>query len=148
MWLIQRVNINKIIGVLDAQINPKGMGKYMNSFNIVGQINGCNVYKVNNCLELAKLVMKEEKGNLFVKTSRSDIRKMCLICLVGGEKEKTDGVHCINFESGFQIGWCICSNSGEVPVECKKVIIDGKEFLLHPKNLGCDRNVFFITEKR
>lgn len=124
------------------------MGKYMNSINIIGQINGCNVYKVNNCLELARLVMKEEKGNLFVKTSRSDIRKMCVIILENGEKTNIDEPHCVTTDSGFQIGWCICSNSGEVPVECQKMIIDGREFLLHPQNLGCNRNVFFITKKR
>ena len=124
------------------------MGKFMKNKYLIDKINGCDVYMVSDFMELTDLVMKEEKGNLFVKTSRSNIRKMCVITLVEGEKVKIDEAHCINCESGFRIGWCICSNCGEVPVECRKVIIDGKEIVLHPQNLGCDRNVFFITKKR
>ena len=114
----------------------------------IGKINGCDVYKVNDFLELTKLVMKEEKGNLFVKTSRSNIRKMCVFVLANGEKTNIDEPHGVTTESGFQVGWCICSNIGEVPVEFQTMIIDRREFLLHPQNLGCDRNVFFITKKR
>lgn len=131
--------------MLDAITNPKGMGDNM---KIIYKINGCDVYKVNDVLELTKLVMKEEKGDLFIITSRSIIRMMCALVLVEGEKTNIDGPHVIITESGFQVGWCICSNSGEVPVELQKVIIDGREFLLHPQNLGCNRNVFFITKKR
>ena len=114
----------------------------------IGKINGCDVYEVNNVLELAGLVMEEEEGNLFVKTSRSNIKKMCKIAFVNGEKANIDEPHVINSESGFQLGWCICSNIGKVPVEFQKMIIDKREFLLHPQNLGCNRNVFFITKKR
>lgn len=124
------------------------MGKFMDKKSLIGQINGCDVYEVNDFLELTMLIMKIEKGNLFVKTSRSNIRKMCVIVLVEGEKTNIDEPHFIKSESGFQIGWCICSNSGKVPVEYQKMIIDGKEILLHPQNLGCNRNVFFITKKR
>ncbi len=120
----------------------------MNTINIIGQINGCDVYEVNNVLELAMLVMKKEKGNLFIKTSRSNIRKMCVIVLVEGKKTNLDEPCFIKCENGFQIGWCICSNIGEVPFELQKLIIDGKEKLLHPQNLGCNRNIFFITKKR
>lgn len=62
------------------------MGKFMNKQSLIGQINGCDVYEVNDFLELTMLIMKIEKGNLFVKTSRSNIRKMCVIVLVEGEK--------------------------------------------------------------
>ncbi len=134
--------------MLDAKTNPKGMGKLMKKIYVTGQINSCDVYEVNDYLELANLVMKEEKGNLFIKTSRSNIRKMCVLVLVEGEKTNIDEPHFIKSESGFQIGWCICSNIGVVPVEYQKVIIDGKERLLHPQNLGCNRNIFFITKKR
>ena len=111
----------------------------------IEEINGCNVYKAKDFFELTRLVMSEKKGNLFVRTSRDDIKMMCIIVLEDGENTNIDEPHFVKCESGFQVGWCICSNIGEVPVECQKMIIDGKELLLHPQNLGCDRNVFLIT---
>lgn len=119
----------------------------MNKKKIIGQINGCNVYEVNDFLELTDLVMREKKENLFIKTSRSNIRMMCILVLDEGEKTNIDEPHGINCESGFKIGWCICSNIGVVPVECQKVVVNGCEFLMLPQNLGCDKNVLFITKK-